>query len=348
MILVYTLNIISTLLPLILLHLIFLYFYQTNIFSIASWWFKNHAKTGYFGLAMMGLFFASLLVWVSFSSIIRDVTIAFNSETHEMIYVGEVEKNTSHLYHANNTQLAPIASLNTFDNNLSFAPIYRTVTFKSDSRTQRLGVKNKFNSFSLISFLQTVLLIIGYAPLFLIVAHAFALGPQIDEVDSELTWGESFWQVYKPYGLNLKNLLVGSSLFIFGPIILIAFLPSNNQFGSPPVLKDRAIGLPSFIHPGKRLFVEPVSSYKVTVEGIENNNDIETNARVVIFKFEEGFSIPVYVSYHFSAEKHPTLFSTVNRLIESKRLMAVKIQADLSLKVDFRHLAEIKVKGPVE
>jgi len=92
MIFVYLKDIISTILPLILLNFVFQYFYQTNIFRVSTWWFKNHSEVGHLGLSFMGLFIACLMIWISFGSIIRDTYLAINGETHEMIYAGEIEK----------------------------------------------------------------------------------------------------------------------------------------------------------------------------------------------------------------------------------------------------------------
>lgn len=333
MILVYLKDIISTLLPLILLNFIFQYFYQTNIYKIGVWWFKNHSEVGHVGLSFMGLFLACLMVWVSFGSIIRDASLAINGETHEMVYAGEIEKNTSFLYHAKNLELPAMESLNTFGKNLSFNNIYRTVTFKRDKKTDRLGVIDQFNDFSMRNVTRTIFFIIAYAPFLLVIAHTFALEPQIALVDSSLSWGESFWKVYSPYGLTIKNVLVTSSLCIFGPMVLFTIIPKTDFKAPTPVFKERTIPLPSYIKPGYTLSALPVSSYKIIIDSIGNGYDTDTGKRVITFKFDDGFKLPVYVSYLFQTESSPDLYKIARQHINSRSPIKVEITDSLGLKM---------------
>ena len=337
MIFAYLKDIVSTLLPLILLNFIFQYFYHTNIFKVGGWWFKNHAEVSHLGLSFMGLFLACLMVWISFGSIIRDASLAINGETHEMIYAGEIEKNTSYLYHANNEQLPPVETLNTFGRNFDFNKIYKTVTFKRDKKMNALGVIDQFNNFSFRDFTTTLLFIIAYAPFLLVVAHAFALESKVALINSQLTWGESFWQVYSPYGLNLKNVLISSTLCILAPMIVFTLIPKTDKNQSEPIFKERAFNLPSYIRPGEAVSVIPVSSYKVIIDSIGNGYDTDTKQRVVTFKFDQEFKRPVFVSYQFSSEKSPELYKTVKQFIESGIPMVVIIQEGLSIKIDDRY-----------
>jgi len=81
-----------------------------------------------------------------------------------------------------------------------------------------------------------------------------------------------------------------------------------------------------------------VSSYKIIIDSIGNGYD--TQKRVITFKFDNGFKLPVYVSYLFSSEEYPDLYKTENGFIKSGSPMYVNIQEDLSLKVDDSHLSQ--------
>ena len=53
--------------------------------------------------------------------------------------------------------------------------------------------------------------------------------------------------------------------------------------------------------------------------------------RTIIFKFEAGFTLPVYIAYKYDATQFPALEKLADNNIKHGVLMKVKILDDLSL-----------------
>ena len=321
------------LIPFLLSNLIFQHFYQTNIFKVTVWWFKYHNEIPYQGILFIGLFFSYLMVWISTGSIVNKVSWAIHGEKHEMVYVGDISEGKSLLYPADNLQGYPMEDSNLASVASSFNKIYHKVTYLRDKASNRLGVPYAEGKFSWSSLISTICFIVAFSPVFFALMHSFAhvVEMKLETLDfyPSLTWQEAWVNKYSPYGITLKGMLISSSALIFGPIILFTLLPSKDTNLSH--YGERAISLPFDVAPSYTMNALPIEGYRIIIDGIGDSKDTDTGYRVIIFKFEEGFKLPVYVSYRFDAKEFPELEKLADNNIKHGVPMKVKILDDLSL-----------------
>jgi len=335
MIYVYLKDILLILIPFILSNLVFQYFYQTNIFKVTVWWFKYHNEIPHQGLLFIGLFFSYLIIWISTGSIINKISWALHGEKHEMIYAGNPSKGDALLYHADNLQASPKIDTNFIKVTHTFENIYRKLTYRRDKSSTRLGLLDIEAKFSWRGLFSTACFIVAFTPVFFALMHSFAyvVSMQLETMDfyPDKTWQEAWVNLYKPYGITLKKMLITSGVLIFGPMILFTVLPSNTSTSS--AFGERAINLPMDIRPSYKVIGLPIDSYRVFQRGVAGSKDTDTGMRNIIFKFEEGFKIPVYVSYKYDSKKYPELEKQANLNIKHGIPMKVRITDDLGIEL---------------
>jgi len=331
MIYVYLKDTVSILLPFLFIHLLLQYFYQTSLFSVATWWFKYFFKVEYKEVLLIGLFFTFFAFFTSIASIIQNISLAFYGEKHEMVYVGNISENESLLYHAKDLTLEPIKEYNFTHPTTSFINIYHKTVFLRDKGTNRLGAPK--SQFSLGSFLQVIWVMLILAPIFLAVLHALAYPVSVKsetmDFSPNIPLGDSFTALLQSYGITPLKFVAFPILVIFLPLILPNF--SSNK--TSEFRTNRAISLPIEIRSNHLVNVLPVNSFREIIDNISNGPDTDTGMRSIIFKFEEGFKIPVYVTYKYDSKQHPNLEELANNNILHGTKMQVKILEDLSIEL---------------
>ena len=335
MIYVYLKDIFLILIPFILSNLIFQYFYQTNLLKVTIWWFKFHNEIPHQGILYIGLFFTYIIVWVSSGSIINKISWALHGEKHEMIYVGNPSKGEALLYPADNLKTSPKIDKNLNTTTLTFENIYRKITYRRDKNSSRLGLLNAEAKFSWSSLFSTTCFIIAFTPVFFALMHSFAyvVTMQLETIDfyPDKTWQEAWVNLYSPYGITLKKMLITSCVLVFGPIILFTVLPSNNS--SRSAFGERAINLPMDIRPSYKVMGLPIDSYRVISKGVAGSKDRDTGFRVIIFKFSENFPKPVYVSLKYDSKEYPELEKQSDSDIKHGIPMKVRITNELGIEL---------------
>ena len=331
MIYVYLKDTLSILLPFLLIHLFLQHFYQTSLFSVVIWWFKYFFKMDYKEVVLIGVFFTFFAFWASIGFIIQNVSLAFHGEQHEMVYVGNISENQSLFYHAKDLTLAPIKEYNFTLPTTSFNNIYHKTTFLRDKNTNRLGAPK--SQFSLGGLLQVIWVMLILAPLFLGVLHALAypVSIKVETMDfyPDIPLGDAFTALLQRYGITPLTFVAFPIIIIFLPLIL----PSFSDSEASKFRADRAIPLPMKIIPSYEVNALPMNSFREIIDNISNGTDTDTGMRSIIFKFEEGFEIPVYVSYKYNSKQQPKLEKLAYSNIQFGIPMKVKILDDLSIEL---------------
>ncbi len=331
MIYVYLKDILSILLPFVLIHLLLQHFYQTSLFSVVIWWFKYFFKMDYKEVVLIGVFFTFFAFWASIGSVIQNVSLAFHGEQHEMVYVGNISEDQSLLYHAKDLTLAPIKEYNFTLPTTSFHNIYHKITFLRDKDTDRIGAPK--SQFSWGSLSQVIWVMLILSPIFLGVLHALAypVSVKAETMDfyPDIPLGDAFTALLQRYGITPLKFVAFPIIVIFLPLILPSF--SDNE--TSKFRANRAISLPMEISPNYLINALPVNSFREIIDNISNGPDTDTGMRNIIFKFEEGFTIPVYVSYKYDSKQQPKLEELANSNIQHGIPMKVKIRSDLSIEL---------------
>ncbi len=330
---VYLKDIIHTILPLILCQLAFQYFYQVNIFKVAVWWIKHHNEVEYQHAVYIGIFFVFLTIWAASSSMINNITFALNGEQNEMIYVGDIAQNTALLYQKDNLIAPPVKDYNLSTKPLSFANIYKEVTYQRNKGSTKLGLPKTTEGFSWSSLISTICFLIAFAPLFFALIHSMAyvvsMKIEIMNFNPDFSWKDAWVQIYEPYGVTLKKMLISSAFFLFVPIIVFSFYFKNDSSLSP--YGPKVLNLPMNISPGYEVDGVPVKSYRVVSQGTGNATDTDTGKRRIIFRFIKDFKLPVYVTYEYNAKQFPELEKLTDHNIRLSIPMKVKILDDMSI-----------------
>jgi len=331
MIYVYLKDTLSILLPFVLIHLFLQHFYQTSLFSVVIWWFKYFFKMDYKEVVLIGVFFTFFALWASIGSIIQSVSLVFHGEQHEMVYVGNTSENVSMLYHAKDLTLPPIKEYNFTPPTTSFNNIFHKTTFLRDKDTHRIGAPK--SQFSWGSLLQVIWVMLILAPIFLAVLHALAYPVSIkaETMDfyPDIPLGDAFTVLLQEYGITPLKFIFFPIVIIFLPLILPSF--SNNEVTK--FRANRAISLPMEITPNYLINALPVNYFREIIDNISNGPDTDTGMRSIIFKFDQGFKIPVYVSYKYDSKKYPDLEKLAVNNIKHGIPMKVKITLDLGIEL---------------
>jgi hypothetical protein len=283
----------------------------------------------YKGVLSIGIFFTFFAFWASTGSIIQNISLAFYGEKHEMVYVGNISENQSLLYHAKDLTLDPLKEYSFTSPTTSFNNIYHKTVFLRDKDTDRLGAPK--SQFSLGSLLQVIWVMLILAPIFLGVLHALAypVSVKAETMDfyPDVPLGDAFTTLLQKYGITPLKFIAFPIVMIFLPLILPSFSDNEvNKFRA-----NRAISLPVTISPNHVVNALPVNSFREIIDNISNGPDTDTGIRSIIFKFEEGFKIPVYVSYKYDSKEFPELENKSHNNIEHGIPMKVRILDDLSL-----------------
>ena len=331
MIYIYLKDTLSIVLPFVFIHLFLQHFYQTSLFSVVIWWFKYFLKMDYKEVVLIGVFFTFFAFWASVGSIIQNISLAFHGEKHEMVYVGNISENQSLLYHAKDLTLAPLKEYNFTQPTTSFNNIYHKTTFLRDKDTDRLGAP--LSQFSLGSLLQVIWVMLILAPIFLGVLHALAypVSVKAETMDfyPDIPLGDAFTTLLQKYGITPLKFVAFPIIMIFLPLILPSFSDGKaNKFRV-----NRDISLPMIISPNYEINALPVNSFREIIDNISNGPDTDTGMRSIIFKFEEGFKIPVYVSYKYDSKQQPKLEKLANSNIQHGIPMKVKVMDDLTIEL---------------
>ncbi|KGJ94789.1 hypothetical protein [Colwellia psychrerythraea] len=332
---VYLKDIFLILIPFILSNLVFQYFYQTNILKVTVWWFKYHNEIDHQGVLYIGLFFTYIIIWASTGSIINKISWALHGEKNQMIYVGDISKNEALLYPADNLQAPAVKDSNISGASFSFNRIYKKVTYLRDKGSTRLGLPSAGGEFSWRGLFSTACFIAAFTPVFFALMHSFAyiVSMQLETMDfyPDKTWQEAWVNLYNPYGITLKKMMITSCALIFGPIVLFTILPSKSSARS--AFGERVINLPMDIRPSNKVMGLPIESYRVINKGVAGSKDTDSGYRVIIFKFKDNFPKTVYVSLKFDSKQHPELEKQAENNIKHGIPMKVIITDNLGIEL---------------
>lgn len=331
---VYVKDFILVLLPFLLCQVVFQFFYQTSIYKVTLWWVNYHNEIDHQSVIFVGMLFVFLTIWATAGSVITKISYALSGEEYELVYVGNNMKHQALLYNANDLNAFPINDYNLPTAAFSFENIYRKVTYKREKGSHRLGLPKTSTGFPWSSVITSICFLIALTPVFLALTHslAYVVSMKIEMVEfsPSFTWQEAWLKIFEPYGFSLKRMLLISGFFIIGPMVTFSFLPSSTT--ASQIYGERITPLPTIIRPNSELKALPIGSYKIITEGTGNATDSDTGRRVIIYKFDDVFLKPVYVSYMYDAKEQPNLEEIVGNNINNNIMMRVEILENLAIK----------------
>jgi hypothetical protein len=332
MLYIYIKNLLGIVIPLVLINIFLQYFYKTSLLSVLSWWGENFSSIDNKPFYFIGLFFSLLILYIAVGSIIQPISLAFNGETHNMIYAGNSNENSSILYHEKDLKLEPVAYTHFSSPALTFKAIYSITKFSRDKGTNDIGAPTEMYSFK-NSFL---FLWITFAclPIMFAVGHAFAYPVLADcELNNfhRLDMKSAFENVFSTHGFTIKRLAIFSGSLLCSLFVL---LPLLGGIGTN-LDKSKCLALPIQIKPGHKLNAIPVNSFREITKRSSNTSshmsDHDTGFRYTTFKFEEEFQVPVYVAYRYHYKYCPDFEALSRKYIDQEIPMQLQILDDLSI-----------------
>ncbi len=330
MIYIWIKDIFLAIIPFVLANLFFKHFYQTNIFSVATWWYKYHSDVDYRAPLFIGLVFSFFAFWATIGFIGHTVSVAFHGETHTLLYIGDIEDNKSVFVKPKNIKM-PIIEFRDFigSSPYTFKNIFKRTKFLRDKGTDRLGAPVANFSFGNVLVSLSAMLIL--IPILLVVLHNFAYLVQIkaETLDFEppIPTMDAFTSLLSNWNLTPYRLVFFSLGMLVTTILLNNITPKvKNVFGY------RAIELPRVITPNHEMSVLPVA-YKTHIIHISGSPETDTGYRTITFKVEKEFPIPVYISYYFKITSRPELATLALKNIKLKKEMQVRVLDNLMIEV---------------
>lgn len=321
-------------------HYYFQFIYHTDLLTVVSWWFKYASYTDYEILLMMVLAFAVLVFYGQIYSMSRNVSALFPGKKYKLIYTGNVSASESLFKesNANNAATAKVEGLNFSP--YSFSEIYKQTAFIKDKVTGKLVIPH--SRFSIGQLFISSLFFTAFIPLYFFIFHLLAhlLGtkPDTDYVEFEALWHEGLQVIIDQYlpmigegnRLNSIGLALASLCFFVAMIILIViiqkllpnrWLSDNYQ---PKLIPHSFIRLPSNMQNHYKIMGCPIAIYDhPRVKEYFN----------IIFKFDYGLSIPIYVTCAHKKADEKINKETVLDNINHKKSMPLDITDELTLEL---------------
>lgn len=316
--------------PFVIIDIFFRHFYQTNIFSVISWWFKYHPEIEYKAPLFMGFAFMFFAFWVTIGFFTQTVSLSFSSETHDLVYIGTIEKGDSLFVKPENIHLPPI-QYHAFGGAKPyyFTNIFRKAKFLRDKGSDRLGAPVSEYTFN--KLFSTIIIMVALFPLLILVLHnlAYLVSIKAETVDFEpdIHTMDAFIALLTQWKLDpfkLIGITIGSIIFFF----IFSYYSSNND----RIFDNRIIELPREITPGYEIEAIPINQ-KRRISESPGSSSFDTGFRTIIFKFNDIFPLPVYVSYYYDSAKRPNLEQLADINIKNGKRMKVKVLDDLSIEV---------------
>ena len=338
-------DILYRLFPLVLFallsHFYFQAVYQTDLLSVVDWWFNYISYTNYEVPIYMSLAFTILIFYGQVYTISRNVSALFPGKKISLIYMGKVSA-TDHLFKESSARDAAAVNIKSVQalSQYSFTDIYKTTVFIKDKVSRKLVIPH--SRFSLGQLFFSILFFIAFLPLYLhlyhLLAHLIQIIPDKSYIDYDVLWHESFFiliQEYKParfsdlhidtVGFSLISLIFFISIIILG-LLAQKCLPKawiTDEY-TPDFKPSTLFSLPSTIQPNSKLVGLPVELYQhPTVKYIAN----------VVFKFDYGFSSPVYVTYMLNKTEQEALQKQIMDKIRDKKTMELRLTEKLMLEL---------------
>ncbi len=134
-------------------------------------------------------------------------------------------------------------------------------------------------------------------------------------------------------------------------LIPLFFIYAYAEYNITDKLLDRGHPLPMTIAVGEHIDAKPIAAHKIMDSYFNKNGKHETRKtydtgyRSVLFKFEEGFEAPVYVTDHFYADKNPGYYEYVLLKIKENEAMSIKLDKNLRLVQSDQHEYHHDIKG---
>lgn len=325
---VYFKYIFSIVLPLLLINFLLQFLYKINLITVSGWWLKNFLRVEYKGTLTVGLLLCFFALWLAISSIIQIVSLSLYSNTHKMMYAGNISDNTSLLYYADDLSITPIKYYNFEMPTGSFKHIYTTTEFLKDKGTSRIGTPSEGDSLRRLFTICWIML--ALSPIILVVLHAYVYPVMIKaETLHYDTSGMrvAFNDVYLPFGITPIHMLIFSIVMLTS----LFFIPVKNKKDFSGYASNQVISLPSYVKPNYEIYALPVESKREIIDSMNNNYDSDSGFRTVIYKFEKDFPLPVYISYRYDSKLYPELEAISREHIKNKEMMKINILNDLSI-----------------
>lgn len=325
----------SAVFPFIFLHYFAHYFYQLSLLDIARWWFSNFSKVNSAGAYVMGLFFAWLVLAMSFSAFMNTFYLSVVGNNQELVYLGHDKENSASYYrlHDFNKQVITGYDAET-PYNFSFNTLYRSQMFKADPlMPDSIGTKS--SSFSFIAFISVILSLVTFTlmflPVFNVLVHmVYKTMPTPVNIPTE---GASLAFEYIIGRYHISKAVY----FVMIPILLFSWMGSVVAM-SKNTVSDPVLLLPSYIQPGATITAFPVEMsirYERRERSTKKNDYIteDSGDRYINMRFERGFKHPVYVAAIINVNTHAAQLAEIERKVRQKQPFDVLVNDDLGISI---------------
>lgn len=327
-------NILLGLAPLLLCEMYLRATYRVGLLKIISWWTSNYTSIDHLGPLCFISLFLVFAVWATLGHAFQSVSMAVFGKEHSLIYHGNMTGNIEAYTDKGFQNVYEYHEIVTEKNyNLSFLDLYKEVHFTKDGEAQGIGIKSR--SYSLFSTLSSLLLFSVFIIPFLGLLHAWIY--PVVEVGQVSTPSLDPAKSFEILLLNKGLLFVNKK---FWPTIIVWMLGSLflwNFIGlfESKAEKNTVRGLPVFVVPNASIIGFPVSIRKDYFTPIDSRGrSIETDSgfRFVVFRFVDGFDIPVYVSMYLNGKDFPEMEKDIERCISKGMDMNVLLDDNLTIK----------------
>jgi len=365
------LEILILLSPLLFTSFICNLYLKSGVVATFYWWLKMDKGFDEHIKPFIGFIIAFVIFSMSFISTLQMVALKFSHESHDVIYLGDKEENISYFVDKKNYLSDKRIVLEDFPiSNRSFKPIYRStpvINNKSNINSYIPAYLMSFDEFS-ESLLTTLILLPIYLIIMAMCGNAVinfkeeylkkeSIVPQKkkgrkkkgknNRVNDEVL--KSKIKDEEVLALEVENKRIDKYLsffYVYLIFIVLLILQQLIMDDSQPVIGERVIPLPTSIKTSAKIEATPIgirkvirieAIRKVSAAGAGNATTVykrvDTGYNEVTFLFEEGFTIPVYVSAAYKRSEHPKRHAYINNKICSKNKMTVEVIKNLKLRI---------------
>ncbi|MDH5217189.1 MAG: hypothetical protein OEX19_05820 [Gammaproteobacteria bacterium] len=320
--------------PLVLIHFYVLHVYNVQTWRVLLWWVKSFLFSGNgatLGALVAFVVFGAFLVF-SFGSLLNSIYLGVFGEKQELVYLGNVTKNTSVYCTVGDYKRKTFQGHNPdTEYNTSFDDLYRLeVLLKDPGSEEKVGLKpNRASFFGLVA---GALLLLMFALLFTIPIHAVTYPAHLELIEKLSSGNVSVFDSYDKY-MGRYGLTVGVTLAMSG-VLLVLFLIVNLALMPKSKLGNRLHDLPRVVVPGNTIIGKPVEQIvetKKTKDEHGNNKSYDTGFRYVMLLFDWEFPINAYVVMKYHKDKYPGLQQNIDKLIHDRKKYEVMINDKLEI-----------------
>lgn len=332
--LVFVKDIFAVLTPFVLIELYTRYIYNLSWVKVVPWWFKNHGEveSGVLGASIIAVFFALFAVWVTFGHMTQTAYLLAFGEDHKLIYLGNHAEGKSQLIQTTQRGEQEVIKTSYRDHyNYSFDTIYTQAIFEREQGTSRIGSAKE--AYSLYTVVRSAVFLTLFSLILIAAIHALIhpVASQLQSlaIPSDMDALQSFDEIFRPLGGSVLRFSIAG----FGILFLLAFvliIAPSSEYG------PRVKSLPSgYISQATVVGMPIVQKRKISTSRLPSGGtrDTDTGYRDTVFRFDQGFPEPVFVTLRYHQNDYPDAEISISQNIDQGRSMQLELTDQLMLKL---------------